>query len=684
MQRKYSVLGRALVAAFMAICTLIVFSQTMMASPTVIPKARPELMTSVSPQNSAPEQEDADTTRPQSRPDALYKSVVFAQMDAMADTAARPKLVSRTTETLRPVKRSAAVLKQAQKKKAHNESEALSQNDRRRYSRIFEFQKSGRWQDADALIAQLDNTKLMGHVMQQRYMHPTKYQSSFDELSYWLDSYADHPNASDLYKLANIRKPKDFTTGLERPKKPRKMRGSLEHLLTENASTPPHKKRSAQQSRNVRALEKSITRHLSKGQPTQALSALKGASATQYMSAAEQDTLTARIAASYLYEGKPQDALAQAKSAWDRSRDAVPLAGWVAGLSTWMKGDYIAAANYFAGTSSSKYSNGWLQSASAYWAARSYKELRNSTNHKKWLINAAQHPRTFYGLIAARALGQNALASFNWQAPKYTNVHKTILTKIPSTNRAMALVESGQHHLAELEFRQVYPGANPALQEAMLAYALNNGLASFALRFGNTYKTPDGKLYDAALYPVGGWEPKGGYQMDKALIHAFIRQESEFNPTAENPSGATGLMQLMPRTASYVAGDKSYGGKLGRYLLKDPKENLEIGQKYIQQLISQSSISNDLFSLAIAYNAGPGNLRKWKSQYADIKDPLLFVELIPLSETRSFVERVMRNLWIYRQRMDQDTPSLDSVASGRWARYVQLDSDLPFDVASNN
>ena len=140
-------------------------------------------------------------------------------------------------------------------------------------------------------------------------------------------------------------------------------------------------------------------------------------------------------------------------------------------------------------------------------------------------------------------------------------------------------------------------------------------------------------------------------------------------------------MQLMPRTASYVADDQSYGGKLGRYLLKDPKENLEIGQKYIRQLIEQSAISGDLFSLAIAYNAGPGNLRKWKSQYADVKDPLLFIELIPMSETRGFVERVMRNLWIYRQRMNQPTPSLDNVASGSWARYVQLDSDLPFEVA---
>ena len=124
--------------------------------------------------------------------------------------------------------------------------------------------------DADALIEQLDNTKLMGHVMYQRYMHPTKYQSRFDELSYWLDSYADHPNADDIYRLANLRKPKSSTAHIERPQRAKKMRGSHENMLIDYSPLPAHKKRSAQQDKSVRALEKSVLRHLSKAQPTQA------------------------------------------------------------------------------------------------------------------------------------------------------------------------------------------------------------------------------------------------------------------------------------------------------------------------------------------------------------------------------------------------------------------------------
>ena len=664
--------------ALVSLCTFTMLSETIAAP--IYPTARPEKMEKESKAVSGSvdlTSTSAAVSRPSSRPDKLYKSVILSELETMAGDVSAPKIFSTSQGTVLPVKRPASISHKAKKKSTINQASALSHKDKKYYGRIFEYQKAGRWAEADELINKIDNPKLVGHVLYQRYMHPTKYRSSFNELVARLDFYNDLPNANEIYRLANARMPAGFSGHVAKPKKAKRMRGSLEHQITDRSS----KARNAQKSRAVSALKRKVSRHLSKGQPSAALTLVNSSDSTKLMSSSEADQLLARIAASYLYEGRRDKAEQYAKAAWNRSQANVPLAGWVAGLTAWMRDDYISAATYFSHTSDSQYANGWLKSASAYWAARAYKQLRNSTNHQKWLLKAAQHPRTFYGLIATRALGKNALNKFNWDAPKFNEQHAQILHKISATNRAMALVESGQHHLAELEFRQVYPGANAQLQEAMLAYALNNGLASFALRFGNTYKAQDGKLYDSALYPVGGWKPKNGYQMDKALIHAFIRQESEFNPTAENPSGATGLMQLMPRTASYVAGDKNYGGKLGRYLLKDPKENLEIGQKYIQQLINQPAISRDLFSLAMAYNAGPGNLRKWKNRYADIKDPLLFVELIPLSETRSFVERVMRNLWIYRQRMNQPTPSLDNVASGNWARYVQLDTDLPFDIA---
>jgi soluble lytic murein transglycosylase-like protein len=165
----------------------------------------------------------------------------------------------------------------------------------------------------------------------------------------------------------------------------------------------------------------------------------------------------------------------------------------------------------------------------------------------------------------------------------------------------------------------------------------------------------------------------------------LIRQESRFNPNAQSRSGATGLMQLMPATATFVSGKKDFRSREGQYSLMEPQLNIDIGQRYVEKLMYQDHVETELFSLIIAYNAGPGNLRKWKRALRHMhSDPLLFVEMVPMRETRAFVERVMANYWIYRLRMGQTTPSLDAVAEGRWARYVALDGLRRADAPQNN
>src|SRR3546814_9650351 len=91
----------------------------------------------------------------------------------------------------------------------------------------------------------------------------------------------------------------------------------------------------------------------------------------------------------------------------------------------------------------------------------------------------------------------------------------------------------------------------------------------------------------------------------------MMRQESGFNPRALSPDGARGLMQLMPRTASYIDGDRRYHGKRENELY-DPSLNLELGQRYIAYLLVHERVQGDLFRLATAYNGGPGNLGKWE------------------------------------------------------------------------
>ena len=163
------------------------------------------------------------------------------------------------------------------------------------------------------------------------------------------------------------------------------------------------------------------------------------------------------------------------------------------------------------------------------------------------------------------------------------------------------------------------------------------------------------------------------YGVDPTLIYLVMQAESGFNHRAVSRVGARGLMQLMPTTASYIARSSKYKKQEGMQKLMDPETNLDLGQKYLEDLLGDKNVRNDLLSLLVAYNAGPGNLARWKKSWPHVQDPLLFIELIPSSETRAYVERVLANYWIYRLREGLPTPSLDAVAAGKIAQYAAYD-----------
>ncbi|HCP01062.1 MAG TPA: transglycosylase, partial [Rhodospirillaceae bacterium] len=236
--------------------------------------------------------------------------------------------------------------------------------------------------------------------------------------------------------------------------------------------------------------------------------------------------------------------------------------------------------------------------------------------------------------------------------------------------RAISLLQVGRMHEAELELLNL-AAASPSLLPDVLSLAANASLPAVSLKLSG-FAAPHTKL--AAAYPLPNWQPANGYAVDQALVFAFVRQESAFNRRAQSHAGARGLMQLMPRTASFVARERALGGQ-GKHKLFDPELNLTLGQQYIKLLMSEQNIPRDLFRTAAAYNAGPGNLRKWERSISHSNDPLLFIESLPSRETRAFVERILTNLWIYRDQLGQDSPSLDDIVVGLWPRYQEQDSN---------
>ena len=163
--------------------------------------------------------------------------------------------------------------------------------------------------------------------------------------------------------------------------------------------------------------------------------------------------------------------------------------------------------------------------------------------------------------------------------------------------------------------------------------------------------------------------PSADYKVDKALIFALIRQESRFKARAKSRAGARGLMQIMPATAAFVSGDRKFRYRSGRDRLYNIPINLDIGQTYLFKLLSEESMENNLIKVLASYNAGPGNVKRWAREIGRAQDPLLFMESMRAPETRLYVQKVMANLWIYRDRLNQSSPSLDELASGEWPIY---------------
>lgn len=565
----------------------------------------------------------------------------------------------------------------------YTQDDDLSENDAARYGHIFAFQDVADWEMANAEIAKISDNRLMGHVLYQRYMHPA-YKASYDELAGWLRHYADHPEAGRIYTMALKRKP----ASVSMPAKPRSSSGTAGRLDLDAGQTSvpyrPSSRKSQAALTRARDIEQAVRRDLNNERPSAALKRLDTAEAKQVFDVAERDALQGDIAASYFYLGKQDLAYKTALPAVSRSGANAPMAGWIAGLMAWKAQDYAQAAKYFETVAESERVSAWMDSAGAFWAARAHLRNKNTKEVSRWLKEAARHPRSFYGLLAIKTLGVRR-GFYNWETPRFTGKHEAALKSVPAGYRALALLEARQYQMAEQELSRINAGDNQTLRESLVALADARSLPSLAMQIGSAVTNGEGGFYDAVLYPSAPWQPENGFEVDRALVFALIRQESRFDPSASNGgSGAVGLMQLMPATASHVLGVKKdyFTGNKGKAKLADPVFNIGLGQKYLTTLLGLDYINGNLFKLVAAYNAGPGKLQRWTKQLDYNDDPLLFIESIPVAETRMFVEKVMSNYWIYRMRLDQDTTSLEEVAAGKWPSYHGQDGKGGFRLAS--
>ena len=552
----------------------------------------------------------------------------------------------------------------------------LNEADAARYRIVFELQKNGEWKDADKIIERIDDRALMGHVKAQRYLHPTKYRSRYRELKAWMADYADHPEARRIYKLALRRRPKNW----KMPVPPVVAKSNKTYVAAYASKTySPRKKLSKAERKQYRGIQRRLRWYLRKGWTKAFKKLITDKKIQRLYHPVELDRQRGRLATGYYGAGRDEWALDWAEKGTKRSGKYLPVVHWTAGLAAWRLQDYPKALGHFDAVSKSDYASGWLISAGAFWAARASLRVRRPQDFNTYLRAAKRHPRTFYGLLAHNLMADKAV--FNWAPPPLAGEALRELAAAPGGRRAVMLLQVGEDRRAEVELKALFGRTSPDLARAMLALADRADMASLAMRLGTFLVHSGSELYDSTAYPAPPLTAKDGAVIDRELILALIRQESAFNPKAKSRAGARGLMQIMPRTASFVAKDRRLRGAQ-RNQLFDPELNLKLGQKYIDILLADARIKGDLFRLLTAWNAGPGNLNKWSRKVQHNNDPLLFIESIPSRETRIFIERVLTNYWIYRIRFNQSLASMDALARGQWPHYTS-ERDLAIEVAED-
>jgi soluble lytic murein transglycosylase-like protein len=373
-----------------------------------------------------------------------------------------------------------------------------------------------------------------------------------------------------------------------------------------------------------------------------------------------------RIAWSYYLIGSNAQARQLAEAARGGSGEWALHGAWVSGLASWRLRDCKAAADAFA-TVGGRSPDVELSAAGHYWAARADMMCRRPELVQARLRSAARLKETFYGYLAASALGIRA-ADFTGLHNFRDSEWRPIARK-SNVRAAIALAEIGETALADQFIRHQARIGGAADHGPLLHLAADLNLAS--TQYWLAHNAPRGTSVNvAARYPRPDWRPSRGWRVDDALVFAHALQESNFRTEVVSPAGAVGLMQVRPGTAGDVA--RWRGETFDPQQLNQPAANLEYGQSYIEYLRDLQATGGLLPKVIAAYNAGPKPIGEWNFRQMDGGDPLLYIESIPYWETRGYVPIVLRNYWVYEQAKGKPSSSRTALVQGMWPRFPGL------------
>lgn len=323
-------------------------------------------------------------------------------------------------------------------------------------------------------------------------------------------------------------------------------------------------------------------------------------------------------------------------------------AGWIA--LRFLK-DPAVAAQHFARIGVGSVNPTALARA-GYWQGRAAEAAGKAQEARAAYARAAEQSTSYYGQLARAKLGLpqielNGAPSARGRSPERLEIVRAaqLLYELDESEIAVPLLadmgENGD------------PEALVGLGEITARYADARGMLLMGKAALNR-----GLPFDHYAYPVNGIPAFKaiGPEVEKSIVYAIARQESAFNPSVVSPAQAYGLMQVTPDAARYVC--KRHGATYDLARLKnDPVYNAMLGAAELGGLLED--YRGSYIMTFAAYNAGRGSVKKWIERYGDPRDPKVdavdWVELIPFSETRNYVQRIMENLQVYRARFGGGT-----------------------------
>lgn len=307
------------------------------------------------------------------------------------------------------------------------------------------------------------------------------------------------------------------------------------------------------------------------------------------------------------------------------------------------------------------------EAAWRYWLARAYKEKREIAKANQIFVTLAKE-RNFYGVLAEEEMGDVMRAASQQYTP--TEAELETMKAMPAVQRALELERIGLRWESRAEWSFLIKGMTDQQLLTAAELASRQGWLDVAI---NTAEKTQQLHNDNLRYPLPYREVVENFsrhqKLDTAWVYGLSRQESRFNLNARSGVGASGMMQVMPATAKWIA--KRNGWKDVRAdNLHELDTNIKLGTYYLRYTLD--SFSGQTPMATAAYNAGPSRVRAWAS--AQPIEGAIYAETIPILETRLYVQKVMVNTYFYAQRLGKQGPSLKQLL-GKVSNINQLQAN---------